>query len=954
MHTILLCIDQKRNRRLLYDLLTKHYKVIETNETADFDRPFDLCLIEGRALNRCRQTLLKRKAEEAPVFLPVLLVTSRDDIREGTRLLSDAVDEVIASPIHGRELDVRVESLIRLRRLSLELKRLDERALPGSEALYHDLIETSQDLIRQCDADGRNTLQESEERYRTLFEAGPDAMFILDPSGKIIDFNKVAELRYGYSRRKLLGMTAADLAAPDLREKVAARIHDALSTGARFEWRLRRKDGSEMPVEIRALPVSIGGKRCILSAVRDITDRKRAEQELRLSEARFRALATSTSAAIFIYQGEQFVYVNPAGEVLTGYNAEELVGMKFWEIIHPEYAEEARARGLIPQRGESVPQRYDIKIVTKSGEERWVDFTAGVFEYLGKPAAIGTAYDVTERKRAKDEIRRSKARLEEAQRIAHVGSWEWIAATDTPTWSKELHAILEVDPDKPVPSMAEQDRLYTPESMDRMRRAVEKTLKTGTPYEIELERVREDGSRRWLLARGEPWLDDAGHLIGLRGTALNVTERKQAEEAIRSYLRQLVALHRVGTVCNRMLDMTRVSEEVLDVLEKIMDYRRGTVVVRDVSDGHLELLAHTRMGLDEAAHQAELERVRNLIRHKKGITRWVIEHEEPLCLGDVKADPRYLEADENIRSEMAVPLTVGEHTIGAINVESERINAFSNDDQRLLSILASQAAVALENARLFEIIRKKTSILEVQVAERTEQLTQAFKELESFSYSVSHDLRAPLRAIQGFAEIIYRRHRSALNEEARHYFNNILLAAERMERLIDDLLSYSRLGRKSIVLQAVWLQEALDPALDDLAALVAESGAQIDISADLPSVIGDHTLLHQIFTNLLKNALTYRREDVPLHITVSARDDDTHTVICVTDNGIGIAPEYFEKVFNVFQRLHAEDEYPGTGIGLAIVKKSVEMMNGSVWIESAEGEGSRFCIRLVRVTDIVN
>ena len=128
---------------------------------------------------------------------------------------------------------------------------------------------------------------------------------------------------------------------------------------------------------------------------------------------------------------------------------------------------------------------------------------------------------------------KSESHLEEAQRIAHVGSWDWIAATDTPTWSRELCRILEVDPDKPVPSMADQGRLYTPDSMVRMRTSTEKAMQTGEPYEIELERVRDDGSRRWLLARGERWYNEQGEIIGLRGTALDITDRKQAEERLR-------------------------------------------------------------------------------------------------------------------------------------------------------------------------------------------------------------------------------------------------------------------------------------------------------------------------------------------------------------------------------------------------------------------------------------
>ncbi|HYF63094.1 MAG TPA: PAS domain S-box protein, partial [Herpetosiphonaceae bacterium] len=236
--------------------------------------------------------------------------------------------------------------------------------------------------------------------------------------------------------------------------------------------------------------------------------------------------------------------------------------------------------------------------------------------------------------------------------------------------------------------------------------------------------------------------------------------------------------------------------------------------------------------------------------------------------------------------------------------------------------------------------------LERRVAERTAQLQSANKELESFSYSVSHDLRAPLRAISGFAEIIARRHRAALNDEGRRYFDNIVLASERMSRLIDDLLAYSRIGRSALRFEPVDLGRLLDTLARDMAARLRDSGAAIEIPAGLPVLAADKTLVTQIFSNLLENALTYRKPDAPALIRVTWRDEGDAIIIAVNDNGIGIAAEYHEKIFNMFQRLHSEDAYPGTGIGLATVKKSAELLGGGVWVESDGRSGSQFFLRL--------
>jgi signal transduction histidine kinase len=256
-----------------------------------------------------------------------------------------------------------------------------------------------------------------------------------------------------------------------------------------------------------------------------------------------------------------------------------------------------------------------------------------------------------------------------------------------------------------------------------------------------------------------------------------------------------------------------------------------------------------------------------------------------------------------------------------------------------------QQLTAAFNAMIRQL-RQSFETLEERVARRTAELAAVNKDLEAFSYSVSHDLRAPLRAITGFAAILARRHRANLNDEGQHYLDNIVQAGERMGQLIDDLLAYARLGRAGIRRGPVALHDILTPLAEEFAGRVKEIGGTLEIADDLPTVMGDKTLLTQIFTNLLDNALTYRRADVSVQVTVTHQAEDKAVIVRVSDNGIGIAPEYQEKIFDIFQRLHSQEEYSGAGIGLATVKKSVEMLGGRLWVESEVGKGSAFFVRL--------
>jgi signal transduction histidine kinase len=207
-------------------------------------------------------------------------------------------------------------------------------------------------------------------------------------------------------------------------------------------------------------------------------------------------------------------------------------------------------------------------------------------------------------------------------------------------------------------------------------------------------------------------------------------------------------------------------------------------------------------------------------------------------------------------------------------------------------------------------------------------------------------LRSPIRAIVGFARAIREDSAHLLDDENRDYLDRIITASDRMMQLIDDLLKYSRVGKQIVQLRPVALSELIRATLQEFEPRLKSVDGALEVSPQLPRVLGDPTLLQQIFSNLIDNALTYRKPGQPLQIRITWRDEENHVVVTIADNGIGIAPEYHRRIFEVFQRLHPNEIYPGTGIGLATVERALEKLGGAVWVESELGKGSAFNIRL--------
>lgn len=327
------------------------------------------------------------------------------------------------------------------------------------------------------------------------------------------------------------------------------------------------------------------------------------------------------------------------------------------------------------------------------------------------------------------------------------------------------------------------------------------------------------------------------------------------------------------------------------------------------------------------------------------LSSWLTEAwraREPL-LAQIPADIAVEEAPL-AGAVLAVPIMTREYAWGLLVLFSRRLPLFATDDLALMALLAEQTAVALGYTSLLAGQRR----LIEQLRQRTAQLEAANKELESFSYSVSHDLRAPLRHVIGYIELLQNTAGASLNEKSNRYLDIVLESASRMGTLIDDLLASSRIGRVKLQKSRLSLEELIKDVINDLQPEIDSRDITWKIES-LPDVDGDRTLLRLALGNLISNALKFTRLRAHATIEVGSQNEDGEVVVFVRDNGVGFDMDYAHQLFGVFQRLHSATEFEGTGIGLANVRRIIYRHGGRTWAEGAVDAGATFYFSLPKV-----
>jgi len=448
---------------------------------------------------------------------------------------------------------------------------------------------------------------------------------------------------------------------------------------------------------------------------------------------------------------------------------------------------------------------------------------------------------------------------------------------------------------------------------------------------LDLLARRKDGSEFPVDVNLSPLESDGGMLV--TSVVRDITERKRAEEEIRRRQREAEELARVGRALSQSLDPAVVSQRIADGVRELLGAPAVMVFRADPEAREQIVLAVS--GDVGGAFTPGLAFPRDT-----GATGLALREGRVIASPDILDDPRIAKAADTearveragYRAVLAVPLTLRGVTVGTLCVCERAGRVFDEEEIRLAQAFADHATVVLENARFY-------AGLDQRVAERTAELESANRELEAFAYSVSHDLRAPLRAMDGFSRMLMEKHAPQLADEARRYLGVVRKNAQDMGQLIDDLLAFSRLGRQPLERQAVAPSRLAREAFEDLPA--EPEGRRVEfVIGDLPECRADPRLLKQVFVNLISNALKFTRTRDVARIEVGCSRAGDEDVCFVRDNGVGFDMRYVDKLFGVFQRLHRAEEYEGTGVGLAIVQRVVHRHGGRVWAEAREGSGT--------------
>jgi len=732
-------------------------------------------------------------------------------------------------------------------------------------------------------------LRDSEEKYRRLVQGVQDyAILMLGPQGEIRSWNPGSERMTGCKFEEVAGKNYSRFFSPEdiARGRPEEVLRMAAATGSYEDQGMRvRKNGARFLVR-----TTYTASRDLAGNLRGFSVVSRDLSRGSESDAKYRGLLEAApDAMVVVNQGGEIVLLNVQAEKQFGYSRDELVGQKVKNIIPEGFAERLIAdgtRSAADALAQQIGTGIELIALRKNGSEFPIEIMLSPLESAEGTLVTAAIRDISVRRAAENHLAQMEGRY---------------------------RGLLEAAPDAMV------------------------VVNQGG--EIVLLNVQAE--KQFGYSRDE--------LVGQK--VKNIIPEGFAERLIADGTRTAAEAlaQQIGTGIELIARRKNGSEFPIEIMLSPLESAEGTLItaaIRDISvrraaEKHLAQMEGRYRGLLEAAPDAMVvvnQRGEIVLLNVQAEKQFGYSRDELVgqkvknIIPEGFAERLVADALRSVEDALAQQIGTG------IELVARRKNKSEFPIEIMLSPLESAEGI-LVTAAVRDITTRKKA--EANLLNKMEELNRSNEELGQFAYIASHDLQEPLRMVASYTQLLSRRYKGKLDSDADEFIAFAVDGAGRMQRLIQDLLAYSRVGTKGKDLLDISSEEALQQALINLRGAIQEKGALVT-HGPLPTVFADEMQLIQLFQNLIGNAIKYQNPGVPeVHISAGMNGGKKWT-FSVKDNGLGIDPQYFEKIFGMFQRLHKREEFAGTGIGLAICKKIVERHGGSISVESQPGQGSTF------------
>lgn len=875
--------------------------------------------------------------------------------------------------------------------------------LTSGQAAAYAALEKSTEALKASQAD----LAASEELHRMVTDGAADSIISIDDQGLIQSVNPATVQSFGYQANELGGKPLQAL-IPDF--SIGSHLPLGPEEARQdIELAAVNLSGQQIPVEISFSRFLRTGQTFYTAVLRDITQRKEAEA-IQKRQAQLTALRADVSTALArsgdsiaeVLQHCADALAENLDAAFAGVWAldgsdkqldlrasagpaasDELVSSRAvaaWPLVKriaserrplllnenagspPALGEWARSDQLVSFAGCPLSVEGQlIGVVAFFARQPLDDDTLGVLSSTADLIAQGI-----ERKRIERTLEESEDRLRIAVESAEAGTWELNPATGKLVCSARTKALFGLPSDFELSHEGFFERI-SPEDAPGVRRAIDAALNPQGDgrYEIDFRSLWPDGGFRWISAKGRAFFEENDGIrraVRFTGTVFDVTRRRHAEERTRFLAEAGSALSESPDYENTLAKLAQLA------VPRVADWCAVDMVVSGNQLQRLELIhadpAKTQLakGMPNS-HPLDPKGalgIAGAIRNGSPELLTTVPDLRVLSLSPGE-DQQKLVRELGAKSAVIVPIKARGRVFGAVTfVFGDSKRTYTVEDLSLAKGLGERAGLAVDNALLYraaqqeiaerrrveEQIHQLNQELEERVRRRTQALEESNQHLEAFTYTVAHDLRAPLRAMQGFSQALIEDYAGRLDATGRDYVLRITNAAQRMDGLIQDLLAYSRLSRTQLKTEPVDLESVLDRVLMTFASEIRSKHALIEVGRPLPAVWAHPSTLEHVLANLVSNALKFVNPGTAPRVRILAEERGGTVCLSVIDQGIGVDPQYHERIFGVFERLHGPETFPGTGIGLAIVRKGVERMGGRVGVESQPGQGSKFWVKL--------